>query len=113
MKFIPRMLCLFLAMHAAAGTCTASYEVGLAFNYRSDDAIFPKMRECFLEEYRKVTSFIETRQLSWKFAEDVKAELERLEHISFAGGRAKAKEQLDKWLNSDWAKKWWTGEPDL
>ena len=32
-----------LAMHAAAGTCTASYEVGFDFNYRSDDAIFPKI----------------------------------------------------------------------
>ena len=98
-----------LAMHAAAGTCPASYEVGFDFNYRSDDAIFPKMRECFLEEDRKVTSFIETRQPSWQDKEGV----ERLERISFAGGRAKAKEQLDKWLNSDWAKKWWTGEPDL
>ena len=62
---------------------------------------------------RRVTVEFKDNPAAWKFAEDVKAELERLERISFAGGRAKAKEQLDKWLNSDWAKKWWTGEPDL
>ena len=77
MKFIPRMLCLFLAMHAAAETCTASYEVGFDFNYRSDDAIFPKMRECFLEEDRKVTSFIETRQPSWQDKEFVAQTIRR------------------------------------
>jgi hypothetical protein len=62
---------------------------------------------------RRVTVEFKDNPAAWKFAEDVKTELERLERISFAGGRAKAKELLDKWLNSAWAKKWWTGEPDL
>ena len=59
---------------------------------------------------KRVTIEFKDNPAAWKFAEGVKAELERLERISFAGGRAKAKERLDEWLKSDWAKKWWIGE---
>ena len=62
---------------------------------------------------KRVTIEFKDNPAAWKFAEGVKAELERLERISFAGGRAKAKERLEEWLKSDWAKKWWIGEADL
>ena len=55
---------------------------------------------------RRITVEFKDNPAAWKFAEDVKAELERLEQISFVGRRAKAKEQLDGWLKSDWAKMW-------
>ena len=58
---------------------------------------------------RRVTVEFKDNPASWKFAEDVKAELERLEQVSFVSGRAKAKERLEEWLKSDWAKTWRKG----
>ena len=58
---------------------------------------------------RRVTVEFKDNPVSWKFAEDVKAELERLEQVSFVSGRAKAKERLEEWLKSDWAKAWRKG----
>ena len=55
---------------------------------------------------RRVTVEFKDNPEAWKFAEDVRAELERLEQVSFVEGRAKAKEQLEEWLKSDWAKMW-------
>ena len=42
----------------------------------------------------------------WKFAEDVVAEVERLDGISFVHGRSQAKKNLEEWLKSDLAKTW-------
>ena len=58
---------------------------------------------------RRVTVEFKDNPAAWKFAEGVKAELERLEQVSFVGGRAKAKERLEEWLKSDWAKMWRKG----
>ena len=67
-KFFPfpcLLASVILAIHAIAGPVGASYDVGFDYNYRSYDAIFPPMRESFLEEDRTITSFIEKRQSSW------------------------------------------------
>ena len=58
---------------------------------------------------RRVTVEFKDNPAAWKFAEGVKAELERLEQVSFVGGRAKAKERLEEWLKSDWARMWRKG----
>ncbi len=63
-------------------------------------------KEPMLWIVRRVTVEFKDNPMAWKFAEDVKVELERLEQVSFVNGRAKAKEQLEEWLKSDWAKKW-------
>ena len=55
---------------------------------------------------KRVTVEFKDNPAAWKFAEDVKAELERLEQVSFVNGRAKAKKDLEGWLKSDWAKMW-------
>ena len=55
---------------------------------------------------RRTTIEFKENPTCWKFAEDVKVELERLEVVSFVGGRAKAKQSLEGWLKSDWAKMW-------
>ena len=56
----------FLAIRAMAGSGPASYEVGFDYNYRSYDAIFPRMRESFLGNDTNVTSFIEKMQPYWQ-----------------------------------------------
>ena len=55
---------------------------------------------------RRVTVEFKDNPAAWKFAEDVKAELDRLEQVSFVKGRTNAKEELEAWLKSDWAKMW-------
>ena len=65
-KMCSRFLCfgvsVILSIRAIAGSVAASYEVGFDYNYRSYDAIFPRMRESFLENDTNVTSFIEKLQ---------------------------------------------------
>ena len=58
---------------------------------------------------RRVTVEFKDNPAAWKFADDVTAELERLEQVSFVSGRVKAKERLEEWLKSDWAKTWRKG----
>ena len=54
-----------LATRAIGGSVSTSYEVGFDYNYRSSDAIFPRMRESFLENDTNITSFIEKLLPCW------------------------------------------------
>ncbi len=73
-KMCSRFLCfgvsVILSIRAIAGSVAASYEVGFDYNYRSYDAIFPRMRESFLENDTNVTSHIVYREatalLAWQ-----------------------------------------------